>query len=78
MGPEGRGPPLGRPAGKAGALGHPVGAARGAAAFLAGIVLGAVSDAWAAGLVARACGMVPPAWVVELARELAARQVMEG
>jgi hypothetical protein len=64
--------------GAAEAIGHSAHAAREAAAFLAGIVLESVSDAWAASLVARACGMVAPDRVVELAREQAARQVMEG
>ncbi len=65
-------------AGGAEAIGHSAHAAREAAAFLAGMVLESVSEAWAAGLVARACGMVAPDRVVELARGQAARQVMES
>ena len=60
------------------ALGHGVDDARRAAAFLLGMVREAVADAWAAALVRRACGMVAPDRVVELARELAVEQVMEG
>jgi hypothetical protein len=59
-------------------MGHPEAAGREAAAFLSGMVLAAVSDAWAASLVRRACGMVSPDRVVELAREACVEQVMEG
>jgi hypothetical protein len=59
-------------------LGHPGAAGREAAAFLSGMVLAAVSDAWAASLVRRACRVVPPDRVVELAREACVEQVMEG
>lgn len=59
-------------------MGHPEEAAREAAAFLSGMVLAAVADAWAVSLVRKACAIVAPGRVVELAREACVGQVMEG
>ncbi len=59
-------------------LGHPENAAIAASALLAGVVLASASDVLAASLVRRACSMVTPERVAELARAAAVEQVMEG
>ncbi len=68
----------GRVVQEASEIGHPEEAVHRAASLLAGTVLELVSDAWAASLVRRACSMVPPARVAELAREATVEQVMES